>query len=347
MNRIPSYLCYIALLFVLQTSILRAEDPKPAEVNITGVWKAKVEVAGQTGEPTFTLTQDGDKITGEYSGSFGKEEVTGKITGDKFSFEFEVDQGTITYSGVIDGDSIKGEAKYADLPGTWTAKRDGADSKVEAVLVRYLHAIGGQEAWSKVETRQMKADLNAAGATTEWTLVAKSPNLRATRVELPGLGLIQDGFDGKTAWQKSINGIKTKEGEELARAKIEADFRREVRLKELYPDLEFKGTEKFNDNTVQVLESKPSATSKERFSFSDQTGLLVRQQSTVNADDGNELGVETELSDYRDVDGMKYPHVQKLKILAGSLPLFEFELRVKDIKHNEKIDDAVFAKPAN
>jgi hypothetical protein len=224
---------------------------------------------------------------------------------------------------------------------------DVKGATVEAVLERYVKAIGGQEAWSKVETRQMKADLEAAGATTEWTLVAKPPNRRATRLELPGLGLIEDGFDGTTAWQKSNNGIKTKEGDDLARAKVEADFRREVRLKELYPDLEFEGTEKFNDETVQVLESKPTATSKERFSFSDQTGLLVRQQSTVRAADGNELGIETEVSDYRDVDGIKYPHAQKLTIIAGGLPLFEFELKVTEIKHNEKIDDARFAKPAN
>lgn len=319
-------------------------------MNITGTWKAKVEVAGQTGEPTFVLKQDGDKITGEYSGNFGKEEVTGKITGAQFTFEFDVEQGKITYSGTIDGDSIKGEVKYADFQGTWTAKREVADamgSTVDAILERYVQAIGGQEAWGKVETRRMKADLAAAGATTEWTLVAKSPNLRATRVELPGFGLIEDRFDGTTAWQKSNNGIKTKEGDDLARAKIEAEFRREVRLKELYPKLKFNGTEKFNDETVQVLESTPTATSKERFSFSERTGLLVRQQSTAKTADGNELGIETANSDYREVDGIKYPHLQKLTIIAGGVPLFEFELKVTEIKHNEQIDNATFAKPAN
>jgi acetyl esterase/lipase len=96
---------------------------EPARVDVTGTWKTKVEVAGQTGEPVFTLKQDGDKITGRYAGSFGEEDVTGKITGDKFEFEFILDQGTVTYSGTIDGDSLKGEVSYGDFPGTWTAER--------------------------------------------------------------------------------------------------------------------------------------------------------------------------------------------------------------------------------
>jgi hypothetical protein len=111
--------------------VLHAEDSKPVDVNVTGTWKAKVEVAGQTGEPTFALKQDGDKITGRYAGSFGEEEVTGRIAGDEFEFEFILDQGTVTYSGTIDGDSIKGEVKYGDLPGTWTAEREKAKQEKE------------------------------------------------------------------------------------------------------------------------------------------------------------------------------------------------------------------------
>jgi hypothetical protein len=103
-NTTPSSLCCVALLCVLSTSILHAEDSKPAEVNITGTWKAHVEVAGQTGEPMFALKQDGDKITGTYTGSFGEKDVNGKVAGDKVAFEFTLDQGKVVYTGRLHWD---------------------------------------------------------------------------------------------------------------------------------------------------------------------------------------------------------------------------------------------------
>ena len=64
--------------------------------------RREIEVGGQTGEPVFTLKQDGDKITGRYKGSFGEHDVTGKVTGEKVEFEFSTDQGKIAYTGTID-----------------------------------------------------------------------------------------------------------------------------------------------------------------------------------------------------------------------------------------------------
>ncbi len=93
----------------------------------------------------------------------------------------------------------------------------------------------------------------------------------------------------------------------------EADLRREVRLKELYPDLVFKGTETFDGEEVQVLESKPTPRSKERFSFSAKTGFLVRQQSELKNAKGHSARVEIRFSEYRAVDGLQYPHVQQIR----------------------------------
>ena len=221
-----------------------------------------------------------------------------------------------------------------------------AEAPVDAVLDKYVKAIGGKEAWEKVQSRRVKAAMEILGSTAEWTLDAKAPNKRAARMDLPQFGTFEDGFDGTTAWTKSQAGVQVREGDELARAKIEADLRREIRLKELYPDLRSAGTEMLNGEEVHVLEAKPSATSKERLSFSAKTGLLVRQQADFQNKDGQQVTVETDLSGYRDVDGIKYPHTQKINVLANGQPFFNLVLTVKEIKHNETIDDARFAKPA-
>ena len=158
-------------------------------------------------------------------------------------------------------------------------------------------------------------------------------------------GVLLDGFAGRTAWSKNQNGVQTKGGDELSRAEKEADLRREVRLKELYPDLVLKGTETLDGEEVQVLESQPTPSSKERFSFSAKTGFLVRQQSEFKNAQGNHTRVENRYSEYRAVDGLQYPHLQRIKIVAAG-PEIEFEMKVKEVKHNEKFEDSSFCKPS-
>ena len=228
-----------------------------------------------------------------------------------------------------------------------TAAAAEKDAAVDTVLEKFVKAIGGKEAWDKVESRQVTADVEIFGATAEWKLDAKAPNLRAARGDLANIGPVEEGFDGTTAWSKSRDGgVQKKEGDEQELAKREADFRREVRLKELYPNLTVQGTERVNGEEVQVLEAKPTATTTTRFSFSSKTGLLVRQRAEFPGKDGSPVTVESDLSDYREVDGVKYPYLTKVQLMVGGQPAFDFVIKVKTIKHNEKIDDARFKKPA-
>jgi acetyl esterase/lipase len=216
---------------------------------------------------------------------------------------------------------------------------------VDEVLGKYAAAVGGKEAWAKVQSRTMTADFELFGSQTEWKVQAKAPNKRRSETELGALGSTVDGFDGTTAWTKNQAGVRSKTGDELVRAKMEAEFNREVRLKELYPDLAAKAVETFGGEDVHVLESKPTPTSTERFSFSAKTGLMVRQQTQFKNQEGADVALEMNYADYREVEGLKYPHLQKLKISAAGQELFSTEFKVKSIKHNEKLEDALFTSP--
>ncbi len=131
MNKVASVVFCLAVLCLSPSAALKGEDKKPAKVDVTGTWKVEVDVGGQTGEPVFTLKQKGDKITGKYNGSFGEQDVTGTVKGNKIEFGFTLDQGKVVYTGTIDKDAMKGEAKYGDLTGTWTAKREREKDKAQ------------------------------------------------------------------------------------------------------------------------------------------------------------------------------------------------------------------------
>jgi hypothetical protein len=99
------------------------------KVDVTGKWGFSVETGAGSGTPTITFKQDGEKLTGHYSGQLGEADLTGSVKGADITFKFDVDaQGTalaITYTGAVDSkDSMKGKVDLGGLgEGTFTAKR--------------------------------------------------------------------------------------------------------------------------------------------------------------------------------------------------------------------------------
>jgi zinc protease len=218
---------------------------------------------------------------------------------------------------------------------------------VESILNKYLTAIGGRAAVEKVSSRVLKVKIHSETLPdSEGELFAKAPNKLMSQIEVAANGTMTEGFDGKVAWTKTPReGARDKTGDELAKAKRDAEFYQDLKLKALYPDLAFKGTERVAGEDVLVLEARPTPTSKERFSYGAKTGLLVRRESELLGSQGR-MSVTLLAQDYRAVDGIKYPHLLRIKISLGGRT-FELDWRVLEIKHGVKIEDTKFAKPSS
>ena len=95
--------------------------------DVSGTWRAVVQLTAGSGEPTFVFAQEGDQITGAYTGTFGGAELTGTVTGETIEFSFELPMaGTATYTGTISGDTMEGTCDYGPVGGgTWEAERAG------------------------------------------------------------------------------------------------------------------------------------------------------------------------------------------------------------------------------
>ena len=125
MKILPRFLAASLLFLAIVT--VRAED-SAAPADVAGKWNLEVVTDQGSGTPTFTFEQDGEKLTGHYSGFFGEAPVTGSIKGNAITFSIKVDvEGqnmVITYSGTVDGDSMKGTIKFGDTGGaTFTGNR--------------------------------------------------------------------------------------------------------------------------------------------------------------------------------------------------------------------------------
>jgi len=116
----------VTAVFTLLSAIGFAQA---AKIDVTGKWLFTVDTTAGSGTPTITLQQQGEALTGHYSGQLGEADLTGSVKGQEIAFVFSVDaQGVklnCTYTGSIESkDSLKGKVDISGLGnGTFTAKR--------------------------------------------------------------------------------------------------------------------------------------------------------------------------------------------------------------------------------
>ena len=116
------------VMFVCMGSAARIAAQGGSKVDVTGKWAFSVETSAGAGAPTMTFKQDGEKLTGHYTGTFGEADLTGTVKGAVIAFSFSVDaQGTKineVYTGTVDKDTMKGKIVIEGLgEGTFTAKK--------------------------------------------------------------------------------------------------------------------------------------------------------------------------------------------------------------------------------
>ena len=217
---------------------------------------------------------------------------------------------------------------------------------VDSVLERYVKASGGKSALEKITSRTIKGKLEnqmiPGGA--EWRFYAKAPDKQLVEVEIPGLGKSEDAFDGQVAWSKNPVGMRVKTGDELAKAKRDSQFMRELHFKTIFPNLVAKGADKVDGEDANVLEFKAAGESKETFFFGQSSGLLLRQDSEFSTSQGKVIS-KAVFSDYRLVDGVNFPHAIKGTLSMAGQEL-EFTLKITEVQHNIKMEDSKFSKPA-
>ena len=111
------------MLFLLMAAFALAAD-------VTGRWRFQVQTDVGSGSPSFVLKQDGEKLSGTYSGQLGEAPVTGTVKGDDIEMSFEAsptgEKMVVTYTGRLDGSKkMKGSVDIGGLAkGTFTAEKE-------------------------------------------------------------------------------------------------------------------------------------------------------------------------------------------------------------------------------
>jgi hypothetical protein len=95
--------------------------------DIAGTWNLTVTTQAGTGTPTLVLVQNGENLTGTYTGRFGESPIKGTFKDGAISFSFSVNgpmgEAQITYAGKVEGDAMSGTVQGPMGAATFTGKK--------------------------------------------------------------------------------------------------------------------------------------------------------------------------------------------------------------------------------
>jgi len=211
---------------------------------------------------------------------------------------------------------------------------------VDDLVARNVQAKGGAEKLQAVQTLKQTAHVTFQNMTGTITVYGKRPNLVRQEIVVSGQKIV-NAFDGTTAW--SINPLlgstepKAVSGPQADDIKLQADFESPlVNYKAKGSELEFVGLETLGTRQVNHLKLTSKEHRVQHLYLDAQTNLEVKIVGET------QMGpLENELSDYREIQGLKLPFTMKT-LSAGTVV---GQIIVDSVELNPKIDDAIFKMP--
>jgi hypothetical protein len=216
--------------------------------------------------------------------------------------------------------------------------------KAEEILDKFVEVTGGKAAYENVHNEKWTGSFEFVGKGIKGTVTSYSadPNKSVTNVDLEGVGTMQDGTDGQTAWQNSsMQGPRIKQGEERAAALREATLRAPLYWRKLYKHVETVGRETIDDQPCYKVVLTPEEGKPETQYYDKKSGLMVKVTMVVTSPMG-EIPTETILSDYKEDGGLRQPHKQQHKV-AG----MDFLITLDHVDYNVDIPENTFDLPAD
>jgi len=211
---------------------------------------------------------------------------------------------------------------------------------VDELVARNVQAKGGLEKLRTIQTVKQTGRLNMQGMEATQTIYAKRPNLLRQELNMGGQ-LVVMAFDGQTPWMINPNLGATAPiamtGPLAEMIKEQSSFDGplvDYKVKGYLIDLV--GVETMGGRRVHHLKLTNKNLQVQHCYLDAETGLEAK---LVSQNEGQSF--EQELSDYRDIDGIKVPF--SIRTLSNGVQ--QGQIIVEKVEFNVKIDDAIFRMP--
>jgi len=228
-------------------------------------------------------------------------------------------------------------------PNSMTIFPQQGGESADQIFRKYIDAVGGMDRVSTLTSYTATGSyigFNTGGATVPIEIFAKAPDQRATIVQVFDGDAVKV-FDGRNGWAaegwRQIP-LMTFTGTNVESMRFEALSAFPAQIQKAYKQWQV-ATVTLGDEDVQLLQGSNPGELPVNLYFDD-SGLLVRTVRWSSTPVGT-VPTQTDLSDYRDVAGVKLPFHQLVTWTNG-----QNTIELKEIRPNVAIDAARFARPA-
>lgn len=221
------------------------------------------------------------------------------------------------------------EAKATSKPEMTKPIPEGVTKEI--VLNNYINAVGGIEKINAIKTLFNKAEASMQGMVLTMESKSMVPNKQS--VIMSGMGMILSKmiFDGEKGYSEQ-QGMK----KELAGAELEKLKSSTVPFQEIgyltNDKVTLEKIEPIDGSDAYVLKVGDDTS----VYYDVASGLKIKQVNEVEAM-GKTIEQSFEFTDYKEVDGIKFPHTLKMSVGPQ-----QFDFMVKEIRLNKDVSDSDF-----
>lgn len=220
-----------------------------------------------------------------------------------------------------------------------TAEGPSADDLFQG----HIKAIGGKAALKARtdSTVQARFIIAAAGIDAEMTMRHQAPDRMLVEMNIPGMGEMKQGYNGKIAWMLNpMAGPSLIEGAQLIELKQQADMHADLNYKKYYKDMQAPVEAEFEGMQVYAVKVKTVSDADQTIYFDREKGYIVGNEGTTETEMGP-MGSTTVISDYEADGSVLVP--RSMRVILTDMGM-EQVIKIKSISH-DKLDAKTFQLP--
>jgi photosynthetic reaction center cytochrome c subunit len=232
-------------------------------------------------------------------------------------------------------------AENGPAPQTSTEKEGAAAPALpaaQAILDKYLTAVGGAEAVQKVRTQVQTGNIEVSGQKFPIEVYSQAPNKRISTSHM-GPNASVTAYNGETGWLSTPNGIRQMSAAEQKAASIDAQLYFPVWLPKAYPECKATAGDEIDGKRTYLVSATGPDQLPLNMYFDQQSGLLVRLIRYAETPLGRNP-TQIDYADFRAVDGLKLPYRWTL-----ARPNGRFTIQIEEVKQNVPEDEKLFVMP--
>jgi hypothetical protein len=210
-----------------------------------------------------------------------------------------------------------------------------------AIIDRHVKEIGGRDAvLAQTSTHATgTVSLPAAGLTGKLEAFHAKPNKFIQRMTLPGIGDIEEGFDGTIGWSISpLTGPTLLDGRLLEQRKFDADFFEDLKSPDRYQSMTTVEKTTFQGRPVYKIQLVRKGGGEDTEFYDVETGLKAGAITTRDSPMGAMQGT-TAWSDYKKFGALLQPVTTRVSVMST-----EMVMAITAVEY-DRVDPSVFSVP--